>query len=249
MPCKFFASGSCTRGSACKFLHDNKNLAPVDRSKTLCKFYLQGQCRNANCEFAHSRKPAPARAASSTRVQSSVSAVNAKSKDSSSLAAPKMFHAAPAKEQARGAAVVRSVGNQQRRQWWSANSAHVCSATGPVADEEDSEEEPAYFYGAGVAFSRQDRRKGGQMGESDPAQSALSYRKIIERETAGGPPSGNRRTTRPLCKFYAAGFCRFGEDCKLSHGDGSPSDIDVDEDDKVARIEAPTSVQSAEESA
>ena len=86
------------------------------------------------------------------------------------------------------------------------------------------------------------------MDEPDPAQSALSYRKIIERETAEGPPSGNRRTTRPLCKFYAAGFCRFGEDCKLSHGDGSPSDIIVGEDEKVARIEAPAAVQSAEES-
>ncbi|CAJ1067435.1 hypothetical protein PFLUV_G00224610 [Xyrichtys novacula] len=47
--CKYFLEGRCIKGEQCKFEHE---LVVPDKKKELCKFYLQGYCRD-NCKFSH----------------------------------------------------------------------------------------------------------------------------------------------------------------------------------------------------
>ncbi len=59
--CKFFANGSCTKGSKCEFLHDQPsgnamNSVKKEKQPTqICKFFAKsGSCKKGRkCEFSH----------------------------------------------------------------------------------------------------------------------------------------------------------------------------------------------------
>ena len=59
--CKFFASGSCTKGSKCEFLHEQESRNAMNSVETekkptqICKFFAKhGSCKKGSkCEFSH----------------------------------------------------------------------------------------------------------------------------------------------------------------------------------------------------
>jgi len=53
--CRYFASGHCTKGNKCDFLHTKEKSFKV---KDLCKFYVQGACdKGDSCIFMHKEFP------------------------------------------------------------------------------------------------------------------------------------------------------------------------------------------------
>ena len=59
--CKFFASGSCKKGSKCEFLHEQESRNAMNSVETekkptqICKFFAKhGSCKKGSkCEFSH----------------------------------------------------------------------------------------------------------------------------------------------------------------------------------------------------
>ena len=52
-PCQFFAAGTCTRGTRCKFSHDNARAAAA---QVECRYFKLGTCANGHqCRFLHVR--------------------------------------------------------------------------------------------------------------------------------------------------------------------------------------------------
>ena len=49
LPCRYFALGSCSKGSQCPYLHEKNK-------STVCQFYLKGNCSfGSRCALEHSK--------------------------------------------------------------------------------------------------------------------------------------------------------------------------------------------------
>ncbi|KAJ3042965.1 hypothetical protein HDV00_006272 [Rhizophlyctis rosea] len=55
LPCTFWASNSCVKGTACEFSHAGPGSDP--RTQTLCRYFRAGQCRlGDSCPYSHDTK-------------------------------------------------------------------------------------------------------------------------------------------------------------------------------------------------
>lgn len=60
--CIFFPQGKCRNGSSCKFAHETDQPIITDQpmpsnivtnEPRLCKYFLEGNCKNPNCNMIH----------------------------------------------------------------------------------------------------------------------------------------------------------------------------------------------------
>lgn len=55
-PCRDFLRGKCTRGNACKFVHDANSADRAGEAKpgaVVCYDFLKGRCNRTQCKFSH----------------------------------------------------------------------------------------------------------------------------------------------------------------------------------------------------
>eukprot|EP00943_MAST-04B_sp_MAST-4B-sp1_P002876 g2876.t1 len=226
VPCKFYASGACRLGSKCKFSHDVNNLALNNKSTTVCKFYLLGSCKAGNnCMFSHKNRVADSkRPSAGGRTWSTINKVgrnirNANNNDNN---------------------VIQRVVNSATHIDNNNKSATINETSSKNIIEEVEDEDGVYFYGSGFSNSTD---------FTAPKQPpALNYSGIVERERKELVAKGVYNNTPPfpveqqLCPFFKQGYCRFGDKCKLSHGNNRGTknmeavNHDAEEDERAEEL-------------
>jgi E3 ubiquitin-protein ligase makorin len=195
VPCKFYASGACRLGSNCKFSHNVNNLAPNNKSTTVCKFYLLGSCKAGNkCMFSHKDHVGGSkRSSGSGKAWLNINKLGRKILDANN----------------NDNIVTHFAVNNN-------NSTTINKTNSQNIIEEMEDEDGVYFYGSDFTSSKE------FTGPKQPP--ALNYSGIVERErkelVAKGIYNNNPRlpVEQQLCPFFKQGYCRFGDKCKLSHG-------------------------------
>ena len=189
-PCKFYASGTCARGTACKFMHDVKNLATNNKKKTICKYFLQGTCSKGKfCQFRHSQKSKAANVKSGSSAWSSLSSIARVPVNGLARAKP----TAPLR-------------HGDEKKWTSGK-------------EYDRGDDDFFFYGAVSHFSEKKSGSPTKKSAVDFSKIIELEGRTMASQTMLVEPSGGQYASRPqsICPFHAQGYCRFGKACKLLH--------------------------------
>ncbi len=197
-PCQFFAAGTCTRGTRCKFSHDNARAAAA---QVECRYFKLGTCANGHqCRFLHVRsggtgetKTRGAKTRGKTRGTRGARALPPPPPPRRHPVQPRTCVVVPPP------AAVSSPPSSSSPAAWSA----------PAASS-------AYFYGAPGAAPG--------AGAAPPrAPPTVNYGNIVAAERAAAAPrvGAAAPTAIPPCPFYAAGYCRFGAACRKSHADAA----------------------------
>ena len=199
-PCKFFAAGTCTKGSRCRFSHSNASAAAA---QVECRYFKLGTCANGDrCRFLHVKGGSGGGAARTK-------------------ALPRPALVPPQQPKPRTCVIVPPPSSSSHS---SSSSSSTSSSPSPLSSSLSSLSAPSassgYFYGApGTAPS------GTVAPTRAPRVPTANYGKIVAAERAAisrattAAAATTTPTTIPRCPFYAAGYCRFGDACTKSHED------------------------------
>ncbi|KAI9337057.1 hypothetical protein DFJ73DRAFT_849743 [Zopfochytrium polystomum] len=238
--CKFYQSGSCRAGTACKFSH-NLAGAPPTLSASVCQFYIMGTCRyGSKCVYLHQKpKPAtPPASLKSTTVRPKPPSWLPPPPTASPLAPTSSLSSSPsvssspiAVKSAAAAAAATAIPSPPTYLPIAFPAAHdhddfdaFDPTLPPIVDD-------FLIYSASASA-------GG--GSPDPGllePQHMSYSDMAKRNgelggavagggvLAAGPNDKMGRSAQPrtiLCPFAMHGICKFGDMCRYTHGAKCP---------------------------
>ena len=195
-PCKFFAEGTCIKGTKCKYLHANTLAATT---VGICRYWMQNDCgRGCNCRFMHPPRNIQKDAAAAT---AAAAAAPLRKK----LFQGRNFHVTsppPIAVSLSSPALTsfQSSEDEQQHYFFGAAGDFTTTTTPSRQQLKELRKKPALNYSKIV--------------------------KELSMVSQPSPPRSLTKNTRtPPCKFFALGYCRHGVSCALSHDNNVDANV------------------------